>query len=134
MRDHKEGRRKWERDQEGHTTAYLQRPTVKIKKELEFKRTWRKQINPSKNISDRGVVKHASSCSLGQLLLTIIIEATRDPFLLKPSLNIPPRFTQSHFKYTYFRCPSHATKCLLFMLKPDDPCLGVRKGLPLPVP
>lgn len=79
-----------------HTTAYLQRP--RRKKELEFKRTWRKQINPSKKISDQDVVKHASSCSLGQLLLTIIIEPTRDPFLPKPSLNIPARLTLSHFK------------------------------------
>lgn len=35
--------------------------------------------------------KHASSCSIGRLLLTIITEPTLDPFLLKPSLNIPAR-------------------------------------------
>ena len=83
------------------------------------------------NFQPRRRKKHASSCSLGQLLLTIIIEPTRDPFLLKPSLNIPARLTP---KPTYLRCPNHATTCLLFMLKPDDPCLGVTRGLPLPAP
>lgn len=74
---------------------------------------WQKGINLGKNISNQGVVKHASSCSLGQLLLTIIIEPTEDPFLLKPSRNIPARLTLSHFKHTYLRRPNPATKCIL---------------------
>lgn len=83
---------------------------------------WRKHINLSTKISDQDVVKHASSCSLGQLLLTIIIEPTPDPFLLKTLLSIPARLTLSHFKHTSSRYPNHATKSLLFMLESDDPC------------
>lgn len=74
---------------------------------------WQKKINLGKNISNQGVVKHANSCSLGQLLLTIITEPTSDPCLLKPSLKVPAHLSLSHFQHTYFQRPSQAARCIL---------------------